>query len=139
MNINANQIAIRARERINERVRAATIGTFASVIRMTPVGNPDIWKNPESAPAGYVGGRARANWQCTIGSPASGSTMSTDYGNKELEIAQSVPTQAGSVVYLTNNVPYIQKLEYDAHSQQAPNGMVRISVARFEGLLNGTG
>jgi hypothetical protein len=35
-------------------------------------------------------------------------------------------------------VPYIQKLEYDAHSMQAPNGMVRVSVALFEGVLNGT-
>jgi hypothetical protein len=49
-----------------------------------------------------------------------------------------LPRRAGSVVYLTNNVPYIQKLEYDAHSRQAPNGMVRISVALFEGVLNGT-
>lgn len=117
MNINADEIAIRARERIDARIRAATIGTFSSVIRMTPVDT----------------GRAKGNWQATIGSPASGEGMSS-----ESEVIATIPQHAGSVVYLTNNVPYIQKLEYDAHSQQAPNGMVRISVARFEGLLNGT-
>lgn len=120
MNINADEIVIRARERIDERIRAATIGTFSSVIRMTPVDS----------------GRAKGNWQPTIGSPASGE----NWQNDPISAVESiVPQHSGSVVYLTNNVPYIQKLEYDAHSQQAPNGMVRISVARFEGLLNGTG
>jgi hypothetical protein len=102
---------------------------------MTPVGNPILWKNPALAPDGYVGGRARGNWQATIGSPFVGED---DSGN--IMKAQSViPRRAGSVVYLTNNVPYIGSLEYDAHSSQAPAGMVRISVALFEGVLNGTG
>lgn len=34
-------------------------------------------------------------------------------------------------IYITNNLPYAQKLEY-GHSKQAPSGMVRITVQRFE-------
>ena len=100
--------------RLDERVRAATIGVFSSVIRMTPVDT----------------GRAKDNWQCTIGSPASGEAMTN-----ETAMIATIPQHAGEKVYLTNNVPYIQKLEY-GHSQQAPSGMVRISIDKFEGLMS---
>ena len=116
------------RDRIDTKVRAATIGVFSSVIRMTPVGNPDLWQNPESAPDGYVGGRARGNWQCTIGAPV---TVENWQSDSESAMRGTVPQRAGSVVYLTNNVPYIQKLEYEGWSQQAPAGMVRVSISRF--------
>ena len=121
--------------RLDEKIRAVTIGVFSSVIRMTPVGNPTLWKNPESAPAGYVGGRARGNWQCTIGSPAIDEIEGTNYAMTEMAMSMIVPQHAGAKVYLTNNLPYIQKLEY-GHSQQAPAGMVRISIDRFEGLMS---
>jgi hypothetical protein len=130
-----SQVVARASGHIDNRIRSATSEVFSNIIFMTPVGNPILWKNPALAPDGYVGGRARGNWQATIGSPFVGED---DSGN--IMKAQSViPRRAGSVVYLTNNVPYIGSLEYDAHSSQAPAGMVRISVALFEGVLNGTG
>lgn len=126
-----NEITNRIQQRIDTKVRAATVGVFSSVIRMTPVGNPDLWQNTESAPEGYVGGRARGNWQCTIGSPANGDNWQS---NSEGATIATVPQHAGAKVYLTNNLPYIQKLEY-GHSTQAPAGMVRISIDRFEGLM----
>ena len=114
-----SQIVGRINGRIDNKIRAATSEVFSNIIQMTPVDT----------------GRARGNWQATIGSPFVGED---DSGN--IMKAQSViPRRAGSVVYLTNNVPYIGSLEYDAHSSQAPAGMVRISVALFEGVLNGTG
>ena len=109
-----DRIVNATRDRIDQKVRMATIGVFSSVIRMTPVDS----------------GRAKGNWQCTIGSPATGENM-TD----ESAMIATVPRHAGSVVYLTNNLPYIQKLEY-GHSTQAPSGMVRISIDRFEGLMS---
>ena len=68
-----------------------------------------------------------------IGAPFVGE----DASGSDEQILQTIPRRAGSVVYLTNNVPYIQKLEY-GYSTKSPNGMVRINVARFEGLLNGS-
>jgi len=113
-----SQIVARVNGHVDNKIRAATSEVFSNIIQMTPVDT----------------GRARGNWQCTIGSPFVGQD---DSGN--VMKAQSViPRHAGSVVYLTNNVPYIGRLEYDAHSRQAPNGMVRVSVALFEGSLNGT-
>lgn len=167
-----NDIIHRVKESIDAEVRTLTLRIFGSVIQMTPVGNPTIWKvnavakahndelaaynhalraNPENltsngrlrrglkrkdkkkinAPDGYVGGRAKGNWQCTIGSPASGEVENPNHGMAETEMTMRVPRGAGHCVFLTNNVPYIRKLEYDAHSSQAPAGMVRISIARF--------
>ena len=113
-----SQIVARANGHVDNKIRAATSEVFSNIIQMTPVDT----------------GRARGNWQCTIGSPF---TREDDTGDV-LKMQNTLPRRAGSVVYLTNNVPYIQKLEYDAHSRQAPNGMVRVSVALFEGVLNGT-
>ena len=129
-----SQIVSRVNGRIDDKIRAATSEVFKNIIMMTPVGNPSQWKNPASAPEGYVGGNARGNWHCTIGSPFVGE----DRTSTVEKIQSTIPRRAGSVVYLTNNVPYIGALEYDFHSRQAPAGMVRVSVALFEGVLNGT-
>jgi len=112
-----SQIVARANGRIDNKIRAATSEVFSNIIQMTPVDT----------------GRARGNWQCTIGAPFVGE----DDSGSVMKAQSVIPRRAGSVVYLTNNVPYVQKLEYDAHSRQAPNGMVRASVALFEGVLNG--
>jgi hypothetical protein len=106
-----NDVTARIQQRVNQQVRAVTIGVFSSVIKMTPVDT----------------GRAKGNWQCTIGSPANGENEQSD---PEGAMRATVPNEAGAKVYLTNNLPYIQKLEY-GHSTQAPSGMVRISIDRF--------
>lgn len=82
------------------------------VIGLTPVGNPDLWK--EKPPAGYVGGRARGNWQSSTGTPASGETQKIDPGGgSSLADARSTAAQIGKndVSYIVNNVPYIQRLD----------------------------
>ena len=112
-----SQIVARANGHVDERIRAATIGIFKGIRKDTPVDT----------------GRARGNWQCTIGAPFVGE----DANGSDEQILRTIPRRAGSVVYLTNNVQYIQPLEY-GHSTKAPNGMVRINVARFEGLLKGS-
>ena len=115
-----SQIVGRINGHIDDRIRAATIGIFKGIRKDTPVDT----------------GNARNNWQCTIGAPFVGE----DASGSDEQILQTIPRRAGSVVYLTNNVRYIEKLEYTpGYSTKAPNGMVRINVARFEGLLNGTG
>ena len=114
-----SQIVARANGHVDNKIRAATSEVFSNIIQMTPVDT----------------GRARGNWQCTIGAPFVGE----DDTGSVMKANSVIPRRAGSVVYLTNNVPYIGKLEYDAHSRQAPAGMVRVSVALFEGVLNGIG
>lgn len=134
MSSTMTQVIARATGHIDNKIRGATSEVFLNIRKMNPVGNATLWKHPERKPAGYVGGNSRNNWHVTVGAPFVGE----DATGTAAKILAAIPRQAGSVVYLTNNVDYIQRLEY-GHSQQAPNGMVRQSVALFEGVLNGAG
>ena len=53
---------------------------------------------------------------------------------RALEFASEL--KAGGVVYITNNLPYIMRLEFGS-STQAPAGMARITVERFQQILDG--
>ena len=74
-------------------------------------------------------GRARGNWQVTTGNPATGELDTTDKGgngtmsNGNGTIASAEPFD---VVYIANNLPYIERLEH-GHSQQAPQGMLELT------------
>ena len=132
------RFAKKATDAHDKITRVATLELFKGVILATPVGNPDNWKNPEMAPPGYVGGRARGNWQCSVGSPASGEIERVDEsGNETVADAESkTPKGAGQVTMLTNNLPYIEKLEYGHSSQAEPGAMVRKNVARVQKMVD---
>lgn len=86
-----------------------------------------------SKPKGYVGGRFRANWNCSVSAPDETTTEDVDpTGAKALAGVLANMGGAGSVTYLTNGLPYGEMLEYNAHSKQAPAGMVRISLAKID-------
>jgi hypothetical protein len=75
-------------------------------------------------------GRARANWFTSIGSPSDNITESTD-ANGSSTIAGSlgaISKATGNVLWITNNLPYIYRLEFEGWSRQAPAGMVRVTV-----------
>lgn len=93
-----------------------------------------------AAPAGYVGGRFRGNWQCSVGEPVNFSVDRIDPSGAAAmaEVLANVGG-AGKVTYLTNNLIYGPVLEYEAHSSQAPAGMVRVSVAKFGEFVEAAG
>jgi len=107
-------------------------GVSQKVIERTPVGDPSLWDS--NAPPGYVGGTARANWIPSIGSPETTAIDSTDQSrgiNQVQAIKKQIP---GNIYYLTNNVPYIERLEY-GWSTQAPNGMMRRTLREARSIL----
>ena len=58
-------------------------------------------------------------------------------GNQTISAAASIAQGQrfpASAYFISNNLPYGEKLELGS-SQQAPNGMVRISVAEFERVI----
>lgn len=117
-------------------VKKVTLDLGTSITMKTPVGDPDTWAPGTPVPAGYVGGRARGSWQYAKDNPAPGDPETID-GSGALSIgrvASGVNTgdPLASVHYITSNVPYIRPLEYEGHSKQAPDGMVRKSVAEFQ-------
>ncbi|MEX2444502.1 MAG: hypothetical protein WD492_12915 [Alkalispirochaeta sp.] len=81
-------------------------------------------------------GRARGNWQAGVGTPPAGETDSKGGSAAIEQIAAEVESwDAESIaIYLVNNVPYIVPLE-DGHSGQAPQGMVKISLAEFPDIV----
>jgi hypothetical protein len=107
---------------------------LTKIVQRTPVGNPDLWKT-KYPPKGYVGGRARANWQVDLLDPDESSQVEGEDKSGASTIATGASAigraQFGNVIWLYNNLPYIVRLEY-GWSQQAPGGMVRLSVAEIE-------
>jgi len=82
-------------------------------------------------------GRARANWQTTIGNAAFSPVDKTDKTGgsaKSAGAAVIASMNLGATVWLSNALPYTTRLEYGS-SQQSPAGMVRVTVAEFQGLV----
>ncbi len=82
-------------------------------------------------------GRARANWQVTIGSPATSQLDITDKDGgatiaKGLAAIQGLPPY--QIVWISNNMDYIEDLEHGS-SKQAPEGMVEVTVAELRMML----
>lgn len=87
-------------------------------------------------------GRARANWFTSIGNPSSEITNFTaDTGRGISAPNQSagsitaisrggadIAKATGNVLWITNNLPYIYRLEFEGWSKQAPAGMVRVTI-----------
>ncbi|MEO8640963.1 hypothetical protein [Pseudomonas sp.] len=86
----------------------------------------------------YVGGRFRGNWQFSIDTPADGVLDQIDpSGNVSVAVlrAQVQSLTIGQTAYLVNNLPYGIALEY-GHSKQAPSGMIRVTLARFQQIVD---
>lgn len=105
----------------NDVVNISLFKLSRSVVFMTPVDD----------------GRARANWFASInGFDGSRVTVSTTSPLNQIESVSNIA--AGNTFYLVNNLPYIGKLEFSGHSDQAINGMVRVSIENFQTFLDDT-
>ncbi|RON86754.1 hypothetical protein [Pseudomonas fluorescens] len=196
---NIRQFAEQAQAGLDATFREIVIEIGSSVIRMSPVGNPEIWAanvahratntraaddydfkvavrntlinldesnftkagklkrgvkyakpltkterdqnfsvNGLVAGKDYVGGRFRGNWQFSIGTPAEGELDQVDPAGgvtlAKLRL-QVEHLTIGQTAYIVNNLPYAVPLEY-GHSKQAPGGMVRITLARFQQIVD---
>lgn len=125
-------------EASDKTVQAASLELFGNIVKRTPVGNPTLWKN--DAPAGYTGGTLRGNWQTTIGRPAGSILNDKDKSGSKVSAKASAVTSRFSIngtqsLFFTNNLPYAYRVEYGRWSQQAPSGMVRVSVTSFSMAL----
>jgi len=118
--------------------RDAALQIFSTVIMATPVGNASEWQQPQSAPPGYVGGRLRGNWQTSLNTPTMTETGRVDATGKQAisEAEYTIGLVTGDeTIYMTNNLPYARRIEFGAHSKQAPTGMVRVSVLAWENAV----
>ena len=99
-------------------------------------------------------GRARSNWFAAIGGPASsvidayapGESGGTEAANTQAALNQAEAVisgyNSGQEIHLTNNLPYIQRLN-DGYSAQAPANFVEqavmeaVQVVQFGRIVDG--
>ena len=113
--------AEQTKEAIDDVFREVVIEIGTSVIRLSPVDT----------------GRFKGNWQFTVGAPSNQSMDTFDKAGHETIatlVAEVSKLEAGQVAYIVNNLVYGVPLEY-GHSDQAPAGMVQITLARFQQIV----
>ena len=82
-------------------------------------------------------GRARGNWQTTINTPATGDLETVDKSGGSVVnegLASLTSLRPYQIVYITNNLPYIQALE-EGSSMQAPVGMVVVTLEELKTMF----
>lgn len=131
-----SEIARKTDQKIEDVARNTAADIFEQVIKRTPYGKPELWKgNP---PKGYVPGQLKGNWQTTIGSPSDAILPLKDKnGSTTIKNMKNVIEKwdGTGVVYFRNNLPYAARIEYGAHSTQAPQGMVRLAMASVNNAI----
>jgi len=93
---------------------------------------------PDRQGKGYVGGRFRGAWDVSLNFASTKPPDRIDPNGAETIAAAQVALEnfvAGPSIYLVNNMPYAQRLEY-GWSKQAPAGMVRVTVAEFQSVVD---
>jgi len=137
-----------------EKWAAKAIGGIKTVVKCVrfKVVNDVIFNTPVDT------GRARGNWQASIGAPIAGFTDKEDKAGQATVTAgiAIASDNVGSDFYIVNNLPYIRVLEYGGYpvpvkrgtynkqkgvweirseggfSKQAPQGIVRVTVRNVE-------
>lgn len=139
----ANKGAAHARESHNVFAEAINAQIMADPTSYTRGGNlkvPLVRKKsvralaaayPNRTGKGYVGGRFRANWVASLGTPAKTTTDSTNRGDSEQQALNGAQLPLGGKVYFCNSLPYAIRLE-NGWSKQAPAGMVKLTLAQAD-------
>ena len=121
---NAGEISIELQKELYEDAGETAFAILRNLILRSPVGNPDNWQNPDSAPPGYVGGHFRRNWLVSIGgfneTELAGAEEPVAFGKNQI----NTWTRARAArLVIQNNVPYANRLAH-GHSVQAAAGWV---------------
>ena len=81
-------------------------------------------------------GRARANWFTSIGIPTNATVehegAQSASGVAIGRAASDIAAAPRNIFWISNNLPYIYRLEFEQWSKQAPSGMVRLAINRAE-------
>lgn len=136
-----------AHANIDMVTRKVVLDVMRSVIRKSPVGNPDLWvalRNGDyvdytsvHGEIDYVGGRFKANWQYSSGSMPGGTVDAINANSGEVisNLSAQVPQQAsGKIHYIVNNLPYSIRLE-NGWSTQAPSGIIGLTISEYQGIV----
>lgn len=128
----------KANGNMDQVVRKIVFDLGTKIVMRSPVGDGKYWQSPP--PAGYVGGRFRANWQYGYGSMPSGDLPDIDPRPANTNVStlrilaglKDKPT--AGLHYIVNNLPYAKRLEEGWSTRQAPSGMVTLTAIEFQSM-----
>jgi len=111
------KFALKVQSQSKAKIQKAFIGLSSDIIRDTPV----------------LSGRLRNNWIPSVNKGTNETLYSTDKsGLVAIGKVYSLTFKLGDTLYLTNNLPYAKRIEFDSWSAKARGGMVRINIIRWD-------
>ena len=118
---NLNKLCERAKDKAHVVVRKTAFELQGMMIDMSPVDT----------------GRFRGNWQVGLGAINQSTSAALDPSGEATKGRAQAALQGwkpGQTIYLSNSLPYALRLER-GWSQQAPSGVVRLTVQRYGDAL----
>lgn len=115
------RIAARRKEDLDKIVQASLLEAGSSVVVKSPA----------------LDGFLRNSWMSAWGA-IDGSTRDADKsGSQSIGSLNQKLTDIrfDADFFFTNSQPYASKIEYDGHSQQAPDGMLRVSLLDWDKIV----
>ena len=126
-----HEFNIKAMAKSEAKIKKAFIGLSTDIIMDTPV----------------LSGRLRNNWMVSINKGSNETTERT--GNESIGRVNAVKFKLGDTLYLTNNLPYAERIEFGlypspsktgktvgGYSVKSPQGMCRKNVIKWEKYFN---
>jgi len=114
--LDLNRFAKKAGVNAEKVVRKTVLDITYSLVDMSPVDT----------------GRFKNNWQVATGSINRDTNSKTD--SKMRAESSMLGFNIGETVYISNSLPYAQRLE-DGHSSQAPSGMVKVTLVKYQSFI----
>ncbi len=109
-----------------------------AIIDRTPIGDVSIWETPPTGKrrAEYRPGTLVNSWYSVLGEIGTLSTRSPNTSGVAslAQLAAIAPFAPGKIFSFVNPAPYTRRVEF-GHSTQAPTGMVRLTAARFQQIV----
>ena len=116
------RIAANRKSDMEKIVRASAFQLGSNVIMMSPVDE----------------GRLRNNWNSSIGSidDSNDRGEQTSGGASFDQLESKINSiDMGATFNFSNSLPYANRIEYDGHSKQAPDGVVRVAVLQWDSIV----
>ena len=116
---NLARLSLQAADRATLLVQKTALDMGSQVVEQSPV----------------LTGRFKGNWNSSVGAADMSVSDEVDpSGRRTIDRMRSSLTldnvRRGTKIFISNALPYARKLEYEGHSRQAPNGMVRLTLQR---------
>jgi len=128
------EISVTLQNVLFEDAAETAFAILRNLVFASPVGDPESWQNPDSAPPGYVGGHFRRNWIVSLGGfnttvlAGAGEPVAGTLARGKAQTDNWAKTgRVNPELVIQNNVPYAERLA-QGHSEQADPGWIEEAI-----------